>query len=59
MLEVSISGLNTGKEKFVPLVDGVVERALYQPTRHSDGASNRPDPCVCVVNSVLHNTQTL
>jgi len=61
MFEVSTSGSNAGVETFTPLVDGIVEKALLYTSTHVNRTALQIVQILdlCLVNSVLHNAQTL
>jgi len=61
MFLVSISGLNTSTEMFMPLVNGVINKALLYTSPHVNKTTHQIIQIldVCLVNSMLHNASDL
>ena len=57
MFKVSTSGSNIGTEMLLPLVHGVVDKALLYTSPHVNQIVQILD--LCLVNSVLHNAPDL
>jgi len=57
----STSGSNTGMETFMPLVDGVVDKALLNTSPHINQMALQIVQILdlCLVNSLLHNAPDL
>jgi len=61
MFEVSTSDSNTGAETFMPLVNGVVDKALLYTSSHVNQMALQIVQILdlCLLNSVLHNARDL